>query len=311
MIDSKAIVNMTNWELYVYHEQYSLSGIADNHPALGRNTYVSRTSSLVSYTYENEILTYETRNTIYVCPLKYMNADPFRNVIASYKEELTKRSEKSDSPLDKIIEVAARIAVIRDLEQPKEGRWNRSNEGDYTIENPECFRNDFVTYVMAIQEKGKQEILAAEETSNAKLIEAAERYEDCVYMEVSNVSCGSKLAFHIGEHTGVIEPRLHVGMFQDSVLYMKYRDKEDDFALDFRYFPKGFGDVMKTYSWSDNIVRAVIKNDCSYGIEFNGESIDVGETKIFTSKTHSQGLISPDCYNGKSVFNISKESDEE
>lgn len=28
----------------------------------------------------------------------------------------------------------------------------------------------------------------------------------------------------------------------------------------------------------------------------------MGETKIFTQKTHSKGLISLDCYNGKSVF---------
>ena len=40
----KATVNMTNWELYVYEDHYSLSGTADNHPMLGKNTYVSRAS---------------------------------------------------------------------------------------------------------------------------------------------------------------------------------------------------------------------------------------------------------------------------
>lgn len=30
MSDKKATVNMTNWQLYVYDEQYSLSGTADN-----------------------------------------------------------------------------------------------------------------------------------------------------------------------------------------------------------------------------------------------------------------------------------------
>lgn len=311
MSEGKAIVNMTSWALFVEDEYYSLSGTADNHPSLGKNTYVSSTSSLVSYTYENEVLTYETRNTIYVCPLKYMSTNPYRNVVPGYKEELTKRSEQSDSPLDKIIEVAARISVIRELEKPESRRFRRPEEDDFTIKDPEFFRNDFVTYVESIQEKAQQEIKAADENINMKLIEVAKQYEDCVYIEVSNVSSGSRLAYHIGEHTGVVEPHLHSGMFQDSVLYRKHGDEDDD-ALDFRYFPMGiFGDVMKTYSWSDNIVRAVIKNDCSYRIKFNDENIEVGETKIFTSETHSQGLVSPDCYNGKSVFNMTTESDEE
>lgn len=304
MSDSKAIVNMTDWEVRVHDENYTLSGTVDNHPSLGKNTYVYRTSNLVSYTYENEILTYETENTIYKCPLKYMATRPYSNVVATYKEKLTKRSEKSDSPLDMIIEVAARIAVINDLDKSQE-RWRSWVDVDsYTIKDAEYYKNDFVEYVRSIQEKGQQEILAADESVNKKLIEVAKQYEDCVYMEVSNVSCGSKLAYHIGGNTGVVEPSVHSGMFQDSILYMKYRDKDDDFALDFRYFPKGFGDVMETYSWSDNIVRAVIKNDCSHEITFNHEKIEVGETKVFTSETHKQGLFSPDCYNGKSLYNM-------
>ena len=59
---------------------------------------------------------------------------------------------------------------------------------------------------------------------------------------------------------------------------------------------------METYSWSDNIKNAVIKNECAYPIRFNGEVIEPGATKLFTLKTHSQGLISPDCYNGKSML---------
>ena len=303
MSGKKAIVNMTNWELYVYDEHYSLSGTADNHPSLGKNTYISRTSSLVSYNYENEVLTYETKNTIYICPLKYMTSRPYETVVPSYKEELTKRSEKSDSPLDMIIEVTARIAVIKELEFPSETPFERPKEDELTIKDAAYYRNDFVEYVLGIQEKGQQEIIAANEALNARLIESAKQYEDCVYMEISNVACGSKLAYHIGENTGVIDPDVHVGMFQDSVLYMKYGDAEDDFALDFRYFPRGLEDVMETYSWSDNIARAVIKNDCSYVIEFNRESIEVGEIKVFTPQTHSEGLVSPDCYNGKSIFN--------
>jgi len=302
MSESKAIVNMTNWQLYVYDEHYTLSGTADNHPSLGKNTYVSRTSSLVSYTYEEEILTYETKNTVYVCPLKYMTTKPYRNVVPRYIEELASRSQKSDSPLDMIIEASARIAIIRELSKPKEKRCGWPEEDSFTIDDVEYYKNEFVEHILAIQELGQQEIIAADETINMKLIEAAKQHEDCVYIEVSNISSGSKLAYNIEGHTGVIEPGIHSGMFQDSILYMKYGNENDDFALDFRYFPKGLEDIMETYSWSDNISRAVIKNECSYQITFNHELIDPGETKIFTPEGHVQGLISPDCYNGKSVL---------
>lgn len=309
MSDSKAIVNMTNWQLYVYEDHYSLSGTADNHPSLGKNTYVSRTSSMASYTYENEVLTYETRNTIYTCPLKYMTPKPYRNVVPGYLEVLAKRSEKSNSPLDMIIEVAARIAIISELSKPRERRLGWPEEDSFTVDDANYFKNDFVEHVIDIQKKGQQEIIAADEAVNMALVEAAQQYDDCVYIEVSNVSSGSKLAYNIDGHTGVIEPSIHSGMFQDSILYMKYRSENDDFALDFRYFPRGIADVMETYSWSDNISQAVIKNDCSYRIEFNHELIEPGEAKIFTPKGHVQGLISPDCYNGKSILSAKNGGD--
>ena len=109
---------------------------------------------------------------------------------------------------------------------------------------------------------------------------------------------------------GIVNPGVHIGMFQDSVLYMKYATEEDPCALDFRYFPKGFGDVMETYSWSDNIKQAVIKNQKGHSLIFNHEEIAPGETKVFTPDTHKQGLFSPDCYNGKSLFTMGEEDGE-
>ncbi len=109
---------------------------------------------------------------------------------------------------------------------------------------------------------------------------------------------------------GIVNPGVHIGMFQDSVLYMKYATEEDPCALDFRYFPKEFGNVMETYSWSDNIKQAVIKNQKGYSLIFNHEEIAPGETKVFTPVTHKQGLFSPDCYNGKSLFTMGEEDGE-
>ena len=61
---------------------------------------------------------------------------------------------------------------------------------------------------------------------------------------------------------------------------------------------------METYSWSDNIKQAVIKNQKGYSLIFNHEEIAPGETKVFTPVTHKQELFSPDCYNGKTLFTM-------
>lgn len=280
---NKATVIMTNWQLYVYNEDYSLSGTANHHPSLGKNIFISRTSPLVSYQFDDDVLTYETQNTIYVCPLKYMRTYPYRGVVAEYIKELTHRGDKSESILDKIIAATAKISMS------------------------ETQNDEFVNHIIELQKRGQIEIESMMRQEEQRLIELARNYEDCVYIEVSNVGSGSLLAYHLGDYTGVVQPELHSGMFQDSVLYMKYESEDDPCSLDFRYFPRGLQDIMETYSWSDNIKRAVIKNDTGYSLKFNRVDISMGESVIFTPDGHRQGLISPDCHNGKSCLAIPKE----
>ena len=153
---------------------------------------------------------------------------------------------------------------------------------------------------------------------------------------MKQIARGDKLAYNIGGKIGLIEPALHIGNFQDSVLYMKYIEDEEDeneVSLDFRYWPMADKDdipvfvmtddghyveqprehkvkekqKVKTYSWSDNIKRAIIKNSSNILIEFNGQNIAIGETKVFTEDRHVEGLFSPDCYNGKSIFSLRKQ----
>ena len=52
---------------------------------------------------------------------------------------------------------------------------------------------------------------------------------------------------------------------------------------------------MKTYSWSDNIKCAVIKNEKEYEIMFNSEKVEPGEKKIFYPEMNREGLVSLDC----------------
>lgn len=302
----KATVNMTNWELYVYEERYNLSGTADNHPSLGKNTYVSRTSSLVNYTFEDDVLTYETRNTIYICPLKYMNTWPYKNVVVEYREKLSHLADKSESILDKIIAATAKLSIQKTKKEFNDP-GKRTGFYDEICKIQEDYSDDdLLNHIMELQVKGQNEIDEMKEHEHERLMDIAGNYDDCVYIEVSNVGCGSLLAYHLGDFKGVVYPSLHSGMFQDSVLYMKYAREDDPCSLDFRYFPRGLEDVMETYSWSDNIKIAVIKNDTDHYLRFNNVDIPIGETKVFSPEGHRQGLISPDCHNGKSVFSLHK-----
>lgn len=303
----KSTVNMTNWEVYVYEERYNLSGTADNHPSLGKNVYVSRTSSFVGYSFENDVLTFETKHTIYICPLKYMNTWPYQNIVDKYLEELTHRADASESMLDKIIASAAKLSILetkRAYGAPEQRNWFYED----ICKIKEDYSGDaFLNHIVELQVQGQREIAEVKQREQERLMEIADKYEDCVYIEVSNVCYGSPLAYHLGNHKGIVYPKLHSGMFQDSVLYMKYAREDDPCSLDFRYFPVGWEDNMETYSWSDNIKIAVIKNDTDHCLRFNREVIAIGETKVFSPEGHRQGLISPDCHNGKSVFTLKEE----
>ena len=130
----KAKVTMRNWEPYVYDGEYNLSGTADVHPRLGRNVYVATTSTLVKASLEEDVLIYETRNTVYHCPLKYMMVSPYGNVVQEYREELA-RLDTSENALDRIIAAAAKMS----------------------LGEPEDTADEMVRKIRALQETGQQE----------------------------------------------------------------------------------------------------------------------------------------------------------
>ena len=280
---SKATVKMTNWELYAYEEHYNLSGTADYHPTLGKNIYVSRTSSLVDFSFADDVLTYETRNTIYVCPLKYMIIWPYQNVVLNYREELTHRADASESILDKIIAATAKLSIMETRKMYENPGGGVSGSLNAICNTADDYSEDELLHrIIELQAQGQKEIEELKQRENKRLIDIACNYEDCVYIEVSNVGCGNLLAYHLGEHKGVVRPELHSGMFQDSILYIKYAGEDDPCSLDFRYFPNGSDDTIETYSWSDNIVRAVIKNDTNHLLRFNKVDIPIGKAMVFS-----------------------------
>lgn len=116
-ITSKPIVNMKNWELYVYKGIYNLSGTADKHPKLGKNVYISCTSYLLDSLFDNNVLTYETLNTIYICPLKYITTHPCDDIDIEKIEELTHMVDYSDNILDRIISSLAKLKIETEIKR--------------------------------------------------------------------------------------------------------------------------------------------------------------------------------------------------
>ena len=253
----KQVVNMSNWELNIYDNEYNLEGVGDYHPRLGKDAYISYTTKVEKCYLEEDVLGYETKNTIYLCPLKYMSTNPYGSVMTSSKEEMMKRADESDFLLDKIIAASAYIAM------------DKANE------------NEFAKRIAELQKVGQEELNEKQEKENERLIEIVKGYEDAVYIEVSQVSTGSVMAYHFGEDVGVIQPELHAGMVQNSILYVG--KIKEDCNIDFRYFPNGnLG--METYSWSDNIKNVVIKNVRKDTIKYNTTDIESGETKVFVKQ---------------------------
>lgn len=266
----KQVVNMTNWQLFVHNNEYNLSGTAEHHPSLGNNVYVAQTSSLVDSWMEDDVLTYETRNTIYRCPLKYLTPHPYTNVVEEYIQELSHRGDASENVLDKIISVSAKLALKIEDDEP------------------------LLVKIRELMIIGQKEIAKAEKAEDERLISIAKNYEDCIYMEASNVECGDKISYHIGELTGTVKPSLHSGMFQDSVLYIAYVKQDGEkssIIFDFRYFPSWYGYEMETYRWSPEIRQAVIKNVTNHCIDFNNNEIKPGEMKIFKQRMKKSGEI--------------------
>lgn len=263
----KTIVNMTNWELFVKNNRYNLSGFADKHPTLGENAYVAHTSSLEGYHLMDDILAYETQNTIYLCPLKYVRVNPYNYVDQAYKEELVHLADESENVLDQIVAALAKISIGVEEE------------------------DEFAKHIQMLCEIGQKEIQAAVRAENERLCEIAKTYEDAIYIELHNVKIGDMLAYHIGECSGVLRPRFEVGTTQNRVFYTKQiGEQENNCNLEFRYYVYG-SNRFETYGWSDNIKQAVIKNRKSDNIIFNGEVIMPEETKIFTTVTLSEKIF--------------------
>jgi len=98
-----------------------------------------------------------------------------------------------------------------------------------------------------------------------------------------------------------VEPDIHVGMFQDSVLVTDWEGG----TVDFRYFPKG--DRLEPYHISDGLTAIRLSNLGSVAVTFGGQGREVlcpaGEVTFLSAAEHeAEGLFSPDAVNGKGLY---------
>lgn len=103
-----------------------------------------------------------------------------------------------------------------------------------------------------------------------------------------------------GEVVG-IEPTVHLGTYQDSVLVTDWKGG----TVDFRYFPKTC--LMEPYHVSDGLETIKVRNlgarDVYFGKSERQVTCPAGQLTAIPAAEHDhEGLFSPDAVNGKNVF---------
>lgn len=282
----KRIMHMQAWELHkdIFAEEenlvdgndYFLLGITYEYPDTCGMVGFQTTVPVVSYSVEEDVLTYETEDTIYICPFSCMAENPYATWETECLEELEELVKEPKNELDCILYAS----VLQAYEAPL------ASSG-----------NELVDWVREWMERNRQERLAKIAQEEQRVFEQLKDKENYIYIAFSQV-CENKLFYHIGEKSGVAQPLTYWRSGNENrELYLLYEENSFSRSLDFRYVTL-IRDVemeIKTYNWTADIQRAIIKNATeNKAIRFNGEVILPGETKEFTRKTHEQGIIALD-----------------
>ena len=248
------IIELKNWIMFVRKDKLVLSGIADEHPKLGRNVELASTSAILSIE-ENRsfIMTCRTMNSVYKLDWRYANLTP-REYLAS-PTTLVCAETVRDKYILYIKLIKARDRDINEL-------------------NPAM-----QTYMKLIAE-GKKQFDKLCELNNKNLINNALKYKNCIYLELSSISKGSPIAFNTEGKTGIINPSGNGGYYVDSVEYRT--DDKSDIEVLFGYFVGH--DCMDIHSVSKNIENIVIHNNKKADIIVNGSyKVRFNETILIES----------------------------
>lgn len=236
-------VKLLKWQLC--HEEvnnqivFYLTGTAERHPKLGRNAVLAFTSSVVDFNIDrdNKIVTFETRNTKYVCDFKFFDTTEVQTVISKQKRMDTKTRELSNFSN----ECVAFTQYVK-LRGTSEAVGKKEFEDWFKL--------------LTI---GEKELEERKIDNNKELITKASEYSNCIYMEIETISKGTNIAFNINGESGILEP-LNQQYVQDNII--EYSDRQRKIL--FKYKP--FGKIIEIHQISSNIERLVIHNSKGYEI---------------------------------------------
>ncbi len=237
-------ITLKDWSvIYVPGFNYMLAGTADNDPKLGVNARVSHTSAVKSFQIIDDVAHVETQSDVYLCPLKYL--DPMMCL---------------DEPMGEEDNVIGDMGSVFDYVRYKLRPSSM----------PDIFAPDLKEFehIDELRKTGAREMAAEKAESVRRMKEFAEKYEQCLYIELSSVSVGSPGVYNMDGRQGVIEPEFHVGIVSDRVCYTRHG------VLDFRYWPYSRQPKdSQVYIWSDNLKHVFIKNLKASEITFNGQPL--------------------------------------
>lgn len=246
---------LRDWCVYEFNGEYKIRGLTDYVPDYGRYMQIDVRLKEFTHCITEDVLVCETEENRYVCPLKYFDIKYNYNYMdGAYVKKLINKTKKSGSVMDTIALATAEVVLDK-------------------------HKSTYTKHILKLAEEGRRELELEDCAFQQSLMEQAKEYEDSIYIAWYNDANTNMLAYHIGDELGTVIPDLHVGTFQDSVLYIKYPEEQDDLRLEFRYFPRGFSTYV-TYLWSENISKAVIKNCMEWNMTFNGKVIAPGEVVV-------------------------------
>lgn len=169
-------------------------------------------------------------------------------------------------------------------------------EISYKVENIKITRaslgflktsSDFIGEAVFLAKKKEQEFV--------KILDK-ELLNGDFYIELSE-SAINRAYFKYNDKVRKVHGYCHVGTFADSYLY------RISGVVDFRHYEFGFNG-FSTYHMSDTIKRLVVKNTHTQPMQIDNVIYPAGQTTItcVTEENRQEGLLSPDCVNGKSLF---------
>lgn len=233
-------IELKNWIMYVIDDRLSLSGIAVDHPKLGRNIELAKTSKILSIEEDHSfVMTCRTLNSVYVLDWGLANLSP--------KEYLAEPQALNcpETVRDKYITY---LQLVKSKDK---------NADDL---------NAFLQSYMKVITEGRKRLTKYFGDLDSNLLHNALKYNDCVYMNISSIGRGSNAAYNIGGKTGILKPSNNTGCYVDTIDYSS--DENSGVDIQLGYFIGN--SCIDLYNISKDIKNIVIHNDKRATVAING-----------------------------------------